>query len=236
MNSGLEAREKKAQSGKGKAKDVETCVRHDSDGAESDSDITSTATYTVRKGDTIYSIAKKFRVSPDAIIDLNNIKNSKIVPGMKLKVPGDSAKKKAAVADKKNTRQTEKKNKTAGKEKPDFKWPLKKIKKCEQDGDSGAKSIGIFIKGAPNADVYASADGVVKKIGYMRGYGKYIIISHDDRYVTIYSNMEQINVKEGDSVTCSSRLGRISNDSTLHFQIGRAGKAENPLKYLPARS
>ena len=147
---------------------------------------------------------------------------------MKLKIPVHSAKKKTKTSDRPAA--------AKGKNAPDFQWPLKKVKTCRKDGEDGVKSIGIIINSAPNAEVLASEKGVVKKIGYMRGYGKYIVVMHKSRYITVYSNIDKVNVREGQSVKKGSVLGRISNDSLLHFQIGKAGKPENPLEYLPSRS
>lgn len=238
MNAGLEARNMKKAQGSGKAEDRGAYGEYDTNGAEGDRDITSTGIYTVRSGDTIYSIARKFGVSPDAISDINSIKNGRIIPGMKLKVPvpvsGNKKSSSAGINSKQNKSITgEKKEKDSCR--PDFRWPLKSIRSCTRDGDETVKSIGIIIKGNPNADVYASERGTVKKIGYMRGYGRYVVIAHENRYITVYSNLEQILVKEGDSVEKGRLLGRISGDSILHFQIGRAGKPQNPLEFLPRR-
>jgi len=214
--------------GRGKGKDKAASLERGTSGGKGDRDISRTDCYTVRKGDTIYGIARRFGVAPDVIIDVNKLKNSKIIPGTKLRIPVPDGKRNSPILKYKNTK-TEKNS-------PDFRWPLKTVKGCTKDGDASVKSIGIIIKGTPKADVFASEKGTIKKIGYMRGYGKYIIISHENRFVTVYSNMEDIRVKEGDSVKKGDFLGRVSNDSTLHFQIGKAGKAENPLNYLPARS
>jgi len=228
MAARTEARTGSGGSGKGKAKDIAAYGKYDTRGAEADRDITSTDTYTVRRGDTIYAIARKFSVSPDSILEINRCSSGKIVPGMKLRIPVPGAKSKAKAAGKTVAR-------NCG-ERPDFQWPLRKIRTCRKDGDEGVKSIGIIISSSPNADVFASEKGVVKKVGYMRGYGKYIVVMHENRYMTVYSNMEKVFVKEGDQVKKGSVLGRISGDSMLHFQIGKAGKPENPLQYLPSRS
>ncbi len=126
----------------------------------------------------------------------------------------------------------------AGKNNPvagGFSWPLKKVSNYRRDGTEDIKSIGIFITGSSNSDVVASLEGVVKKIGYMRGYGRYVAISHEGRYVTVYSNLSNIYVKEGERVSKGGVIGTLSSDRTLHFQIGHAGKPENPLKHLPGR-
>jgi len=229
INGGLEARSSKRVSGKGKAEDRGTYAEYDTAGAEEDRDITPTDTYTVRSGDTIYSIARKFRVSPDCISDINRIKNGKIIPGMRLKIPVTAAK------NKKTGGVIEKARDKKDSCKPDFRWPLKSVRNCTRDGNENVKSIGIIIKSSPNADVYASEKGTVNKIGYMRGYGKYVVIVHENRYITVYSNLDEVFVKEGESVARGRVLGRISSDSTLHFQIGHAGKPQNPLEFLPRR-
>lgn len=43
--------------------------------------------YTVKSGDTLYKIATKYNTSPKAIIDLNYLKNTNIIPGQVLRIP-----------------------------------------------------------------------------------------------------------------------------------------------------
>jgi len=183
--------------------------------------------YIVKNGDTLFGISKKSGVSLKQIQELNELSgNSRIYKGMKLKVPSKSVKTKA-----KNTAV-----KSTATVKPHFLWPLKKVKGYNRDGGDGVKPIGIIIKGIPGGEVVASEDGVVKRVGYMRGYGKYIVVKHEKRYITVYSNLMGIDVKAGDSVLKGGRIGKISDDMTLHFQIDREGKPENPISLLPGRS
>jgi lipoprotein NlpD len=183
--------------------------------------------YVVKKGDTLFSIARRSRISLKILLEFNNIKNnSPIYTGMKLKIPCD-----------KNIKNSQCKSsaKSSSELKPVFLWPLKKVKCYTRDGKDGVKSIGIFIKGNPGGEVIASEKGIVKRVGYMRGYGKYIVLNHKDRYITVYSNLMDVNVKVGDNVQKGVTIGNISNDMTLHFQIDYRGKPENPLKLLQER-
>jgi len=183
--------------------------------------------YIVKSGDTLFSISKKSKVSIEEIQDINNInENSKIFKGMKLKLPSDKTIRKTA---------DKSPEKVSISSKPLFSWPLKKVKGCTRDGKDGVKPIGIIITGNPGGEVIASDNGVVKKVGYMRGYGKYIVVKHEKRYITVYSNLMKIDVKAGDIVRKGGRIGNISDDMTLHFQIDRGGKPENPLNLLPGR-
>jgi lipoprotein NlpD len=182
--------------------------------------------YIVKKGDTLFSIAKRSGVTLKQIQDINDLKGSSLIyKGMKLKIPSKSAK----------IKENNSSSKSSASFSPHFLWPLKKVKGYSRDGGDGVKSIGILIKGTPGGEVVASEDGVVKKVGYMRGYGKYVVVKHEKRYITVYSNLLGIDVKAGDPVVKGCRIGMISDDMTLHFQIDREGKPENPIKLLPGR-
>ncbi len=183
--------------------------------------------YIVKNGDTLFGISKKTGVSLKQIQHINELSNdSRIYKGMKLKLPSKSVKTKEKITAVKSTASV----------KPHFLWPLKKIKGYNRDGGDGIKPIGIVIKGTPGGEVIASEDGVVKRVGYMRGYGNYIVVKHEKRYITVYSNLMGVDVKAGDSVLRGGRIGKISDDMTLHFQIDREGKPENPISHLPGRS
>jgi len=191
--------------------------------------------YIVKNGDTLFSIAKRSNVSLNTIMDINNIDSrTKIYKGMKIKVP--SGKVSVNVIKKEKVKNDKDYSKiTTSSSKPAFLWPLKKIKGYTRDGEDGVKAIGIVIKGNPGSEVIASENGVVKKVGYMRGYGKYIVVKHGNRYITVYSNLMDVDVKAGDTVQKGGRIGNLSDDMTLHFQIDREGKPENPLSLLPGR-
>lgn len=190
-----------------------------------------TSVYTVKKGDTVYAISRKTGASVDSILEMNRISGGRINAGMKLKIETCGSSK----PDRADTKYRKDDSASTTVSSGGFSWPLRKVNNYRRDGSEDIKSIGIFITGVPNSDVVASMEGVVKKIGYMRGYGRYVAISHEGRYVTVYSNLSGIFVKEGSRVSKGRVIGCLSSDRTLHFQIGHAGKPENPLKYLPAR-
>ena len=43
--------------------------------------------YTIKRGDTLYSIATKYNTTPQKIIDLNYLKSTTITPGQVLRIP-----------------------------------------------------------------------------------------------------------------------------------------------------
>lgn len=195
-----------------------------------------TILYVIKKGDTLFRIAMNHKTTVEEISALNNLGNhNRIYAGMKLKIPAvDSVIKKIPSPPKK-------KNEApgygkGGEEGFSFLWPLKKVDKFKRDGNEGVKAIGIIITGPARSMVIASEAGVVKRAGYMRGFGKYVVVNHGNRYLTVYSNLMVVNVREGERIGKGGAIGLISDDRTLHFQIDYAGKPRNPLEYLPERS
>ncbi|HEY5654563.1 MAG TPA: peptidoglycan DD-metalloendopeptidase family protein, partial [Woeseiaceae bacterium] len=73
----------------------------------------------------------------------------------------------------------------------------------------------------------------------LSGYGRLIIIKHNDTYLSAYGHNESLLVREGEMVDQGQRVAtmgeRQGQQPRLHFEIRRNGKPEDPLKYLPAR-
>jgi hypothetical protein len=186
--------------------------------------------YRVKRKDTLTRIAKKFNITVSAIQKHNRLNDTNsISAGMTIKIPrfthGRDVKKASnnPFCSTSNAR-------------PRFRWPLSRIVMFKNDGLDGVKPIGIIITSTPGSKVISSAPGTVKKIGSMRGFGKYIVINHAGRFNTVYSNLGEIHVSPGDTVECGNTIGRIhSSDNKLHFQIDHEGKPENPLNYLPKK-
>jgi LysM repeat protein len=185
--------------------------------------------YTVQKGDTLTRISKKFNISVASIRSLNKLKNeNNIKKGIILKIPATQ------VVSYQSQKRMNNNQTSYDKDKPRFQWPVNQVIDYRNDGLNGVKPIGIIITGKPGSTVLSSAPGTVKKIGTMRGFGKYIVIHHSGRYASVYANLDQIMVSEGDKIKAGNTIGRINFfDRKLHFQIDLEGKPENPLKYLP---
>ena len=97
---------------------------------------------------------------------------------------------------------------------------------------------GIDIAGASGQIINAASAGKVIYSGSdLRGYGKLVIIKHNNNYLSVYAHNSQINVKEGQQVTRGQKIAEMgSTDSEsvkLHFEIRHQGKSVDPNKYLP---
>jgi len=118
-------------------------------------------------------------------------------------------------------------------------WPAKgRIVEGFSVAEQGNK--GIDIAGQKGQPVYAASGGKVVYAGSaLRGYGKLIILKHDDDYLSAYAHNDQLRVKEGDSVKGGSVIANMGStdapDVRLHFEIRYRGKSINPMSYLPQR-
>ena len=97
---------------------------------------------------------------------------------------------------------------------------------------------GIDIAGKPGQAVTASAAGKVVYSGAgLRGYGKLIIIKHNNTYLSAYAHNNKLLVKEGQTVAKGQKIAEMGNTDAslvkLHFEIRKNGKPVDPLKHLP---
>ncbi|WP_374691542.1 peptidoglycan DD-metalloendopeptidase family protein [Accumulibacter sp.] len=104
--------------------------------------------------------------------------------------------------------------------------------------DGGNK--GIDIAGKAGDSVVAAGSGKVVYSGTgLRGYGKLVIVKHNNTYLTAYAHNQNVLVKEGQSVGKGQKIAEMGNSDAdqvkLHFEIRRQGKPVDPLKLLPGR-
>jgi lipoprotein NlpD len=117
----------------------------------------------------------------------------------------------------------------------DFIWPARGglIAKFAEPN-----SKGVDIGGKPGDPVVAAAAGQVLYTGTgIRGFGKLIVIRHDNGFSSVYAHNREILVKEGQSVARGQRIAEMGDSDAdrpkLHFEIRKSGKPVDPLRYLP---
>lgn len=121
----------------------------------------------------------------------------------------------------------------------DWVWPARG--KLVTGFSDTANLKGIDIAGQAGAPVIASAGGKVVYAGAgLRGYGKLVIIKHNNKFLSAYAHNREILVKEGQQVTRGQKIAEMgstdADQTKLHFEIRRLGKPMDPLKYLPPAS
>jgi septal ring factor EnvC (AmiA/AmiB activator) len=100
---------------------------------------------------------------------------------------------------------------------------------------------GVDFTTDKNASALAVFSGKVTSIFSIPGAGQNVIVTHGS-YKTVYSGLETVSVKIGDSVTAKQKLGIVmydGEDYTLHFEVWKvgaeAGAAQNPELWIKKR-
>ncbi|HWY37396.1 MAG TPA: peptidoglycan DD-metalloendopeptidase family protein [Bacteroidia bacterium] len=95
---------------------------------------------------------------------------------------------------------------------------------------------GVEIATSKGSSARAVFAGVVTGVTTVPGIGKIIIIRHGE-YLSVYSNLSEVSVKEGDKIALKQTIGSISfdeedNRTAMNFQIWKGQRILNPEEWL----
>ncbi|MEP1093627.1 MAG: peptidoglycan DD-metalloendopeptidase family protein [Cyclobacteriaceae bacterium] len=126
--------------------------------------------------------------------------------------------------------------------------PLKETREMKVTSDFGMRIDPIDKKrkmhkgldlGTPiGTTVISTAEGIVHQAGFDDKYGYYIMIEHEDKYMTRYSQLSELMVKKGDKVRRSQEIGLSGNSGRstgphLHYEVIEVGVGhQNPRDYI----
>jgi hypothetical protein len=125
-----------------------------------------------------------------------------------------------------------------------FRYPLRTFRLTSSFGRrvdpiSGNMSShsGLDLAAPLGTEVYAAREGVVSEVGSDAVYGNYIIIRHDDNWVSLYGHLSKIETVVRARVASGTLIGRVgstgrSTGPHLHFELRQNGTAQDPTKYL----
>lgn len=173
-------------------------------------------TYRVMKGDSWYGIARKMKVSPDALAKLNGRTiTENLYENEKLRIPGS----KESITLSADTKVKER-----------FAYPLHPKEKVQKKFSELTYDPykGIQFRRGNSSLVRASASGKVVHADYMDGYENFVILEHENGLYSVYGNLERIQVTEGQQVKSKDRLGILAKDKGLYFQINQNKSILNP--------
>ena len=84
-------------------------------------------------------------------------------------------------------------------------------------------------------DVVSIYDGTVIKVEDNDIVGKTVEIKHDNNIISVYQSLSEVNVKQGDTITLGTKIGKSGNSKInkdlgnhLHFEIYVNGQVVNP--------
>lgn len=94
-----------------------------------------------------------------------------------------------------------------------------------RSGHSPANAVDFNRSPDEGQQVYASAGGTVTTVRDLGGtsYGKYVVITHNGGYQTLYAHLQSFAVSVGDAVTVRTPIGRVgstggSTGPHLHYE------------------
>ncbi|MEP0189406.1 MAG: peptidoglycan DD-metalloendopeptidase family protein [Erythrobacter sp.] len=102
-----------------------------------------------------------------------------------------------------------------------------------EKSDSGLRSKGLSLAPSAGAQVVAPGSGRVAFSGPYRGFGRIVIIEHDDGWTSLVTGLRNADVEVGDTVIGGSPLGRAAQEEPLvTLELRRDSKPVNPLQML----
>jgi len=182
----------------------------------------SGVTHIVAKGDTLRSIATKYKADLNEIVSYNSLKEGKTLAiGDALIIPD------AEILMTPRTSSPAPTSRLRGASGPAYTgyylYPLLGGRKTQ--GLHGYNGLDF---GAPvGTPVYASAEGIViiaRYGGWNGGYGNYIVVTHPNGTQTLYGHLSALTVSQGDAVERGQTIGAVgstgkSTGPHLHFEV-----------------
>ncbi|MDB6454343.1 M23 family metallopeptidase [Falsirhodobacter sp. 20TX0035] len=193
------------------------------------------AQHRVQRGETAYSIARTYSVSPKALAEWNGLDaNLSLREGQVLMIPTGGAVPAAtqtaaaapapaasapAAAPAPNTSGTR------------FAMPASgSIIRPYQKG----KNEGVDIGAPAGSPVVAAADGTVAAITKDTDQVPILVLRHPDNTLTVYAGIDAVSVAKGASVTRGQTVAKIraTNPAFLHFEVRKGFESVDPAPYL----
>ncbi|WP_288517412.1 LysM peptidoglycan-binding domain-containing M23 family metallopeptidase [uncultured Treponema sp.] len=208
-------------------------------------------TYTVKKGDTWYAIARNFSVSVKRLYELNGTdEKSGLKVGQKIKIPAVSA-----LASNQNVKNTETSKNTALESKnselknqlpsvivdthnysekkgdPNLVWPVQKPEVTYVNG----KVSGVTLSAKKDEPVDAIKSGTVMFSGTYRGFGNVVFIQSKTGHIYAYTGLGKVLVSKGDYIDFKTQIGTAginsySSKSQISLMVFQNGLPIDPAK------
>lgn len=99
---------------------------------------------------------------------------------------------------------------------------------------SKGKNEGINIQGSPGAPVKAAEGGTVAAITKSAEGIPIVVVRHPDNLLTVYANVDGVNVAKGDTVSRGQQIAKLrgGSESHVHFEVRKGFESVDPTPYI----
>ena len=120
-------------------------------------------------------------------------------------------------------------------------WPASGPVSSNFGPRGNAHHDGIDIAVPEGTPIRAALEGTVVYVGALRGYGKVVILSHEDGLTTVYAHNSKNLVGQGTRVhrgTVIASVGQTGRTTgpNLHFEVRKDNQARDPMAFLPKKT
>ena len=190
----------------------------------------------VQNGESLSIIAKKYNTTVRDIVNENNMTNTVLMAGQTIKVPEKKKKNyKITTVSNKNTEKYAWKAPTKGWVSSPYGWRNHPVRKKR------IFHAGLDLAAPKGTAIYSVAPGRVIFAGTRGGYGKVVIISHENGLSTRYGHCSKLLVKNGQFVKEGQLIAKVgatgvATGNHLHFEVRKNGKTQNPINYIKLKN
>ncbi len=204
-----------------------------------------TVEYVVKKGETLYGIAKTNGMSVADLMAINNLDSSAVIKvGQKLKVSVVEEKKTSSSASNNEISNTSETVVKVTEKAPDTrtygttitadantKWPVSSPKITQVKG----KISGVQLSAKTNEPVLCIHEGTVMYVGVYRGFGQVVFVQSKTGLIYAYTGLGSVKVRKGEYAVSGSELGTAGLDSIsqkyqITFMVFQNGQPIDPAK------
>jgi LysM repeat protein len=192
---------------------------------------TKPRTYRAERGDTFFSIARKYEVSVSDLLAANNLNDRSVLKAEQvLRIPGNTTAAEDWIATVRGTASTNAATKTNASLTSSVTrsnlWPVASTKVTYVTG----KLTGVQFAARENEAVSSVSSGTVIYSGEYRGFGVVVFVKTDPAYVYVYTGLGSLAVNTGDKVTVGTNLGRTGggDGGRMTFMVYRNGNPIDP--------
>ena len=186
----------------------------------------------IQKGDTFGKIAHIYGVEIEDITIFNDIDETKLIPSKKIIIPNGVKQKNVRTT-------TSKRSNVSSIKSPDGYYIRPAGGRISSRFGPRKRNYhyGIDYAAPIGSPIAAAASGIVIKTSCGRGYGKCLVVAHDNGTQTLYAHASKIYVNKGTKVKQGQKIAAIgstgrSTGPHLHFEIIESNGKKRNVNFL----